>query len=401
MAIGTCKPMLSFDAALDLLLSEAEPLGTEIVPLGRAGRRRLASDLAAITEAPGFDAAAMDGYAVRSSELEAGYSRFGVGGEILAGQVRLEAIPEREAIAIATGAPMPPGFDQVIPWENVRIGGGVIEITGLPGKRHVRSRGSDFKKGDVLLPGGRVIDPRALVVAAAADITKLTVWRQPRIAVLTNGGELRSPGGLGTIGEVPDSLSEALLLFARQWEGKPSGALRVPDDEDRIRDAVEHLLPDCDILVIAGGASRGVKDLARTSLASSGLRMKFSGVAMKPGKPVWYGRIGEKHVIGLPGNPTAAMTCARLFLAPLICALCGADSAAALRFEQLRLTGGGSPTSDREQFLCASRVGGEALLIEGQSASMQSTLANADILVRIRAGMSDHAEGALADVLRF
>lgn len=296
---------------------------------------------------------------------------------------------------------MPDGFDCVIPWETVALEGNRIEVSGELGRKHVRSKGSDFRKGDVLLPQGHIIEPRALVVAAAADVADLPVWSQPRIAVLANGSELREPGSSRRIGEVPDALSEALLLFARQWGGRPVGARLVQDDESAIGDTAKTLLSDCDILVVAGGASRGSKDLTRSSLSSLGLAMVFNDVAMKPGKPVWYGRIANKHVIGLPGNPTATIRCARLFLAPLIVALSGGDPISTLKFEKMQLTDRKHPISDREQFLCATRKGNQASLTVKQSASMQSTLAHANLLVRIRPGEELHDEPAMVDALRF
>jgi molybdopterin molybdotransferase len=383
----TCTPTLTFDEALATLRRAARPQIREGVRIDKAGRRVLAEPITARIDMPRYDAAAMDGYAVAGA-LPASGAR--VVGAVYAGLSRTEALEAGQAVRIMTGAEVPAGADRVIPVELVAETDGVVRpIATAPERRHIRPRGSDIEAGREVLPAGTVLDPRALVTAAAADVAAVTCWRRPAVTVIASGDELVPAGtALARPGTVPDSLSQALLLFARQWAAKPLDSVLVRDDVAAIRTAAEAALAECDVLVLAGGASRGDRDFAKAALGPLGLEPGFADVAMKPGKPAWYGRVGDRHVIGLPGNPTAAMTVARLFLAPLLHALGGREFDDALRWQDYRLVSGIEDASPRERFLCARRVGGEVAMIERQSASDQARLAQADLLVRIAAGAS-------------
>ncbi|PNU05509.1 molybdopterin molybdotransferase MoeA [Novosphingobium guangzhouense] len=394
----------SFDAAQAVVRANCAPLGIEWVALAKAGRRILAADAVARIDSPRRDSAAMDGFAVRSQDLTSDFTRLVLRAESVAGGAVPPALLADTAIRVSTGAPMPAGADRVVMHEHARVEGGHIIVPHVSGKPHVRPRASDFAQGTALLPAGTRIDPRAMVVAAAADIEKLPVWRQPRLRVLVNGDELVPPGcAVQDCDTIPDSLSEALLLMARQWGAKPLGALRVMDRVDELRATARMALEDTDVIVIAGGASDGHRDLVRAALTPLGLRMRFAGVAMKPGKPVWYGMIGGIHVLGLPGNPTAALTTARLFLAPMICALSGAGFDHALRWSERRLLHDVPAGSDRDQFLCAvaDRTSDGVIIIARQEASAQMMLARADLLVERRAGADPAAAGASVRCLPF
>jgi len=396
-----CGASLRFDAAQAILASIARPLGTESVPLGKAGRRVLAEPVCAAMDIPARDLAAMDGFAVREADLAAGMRRFAVIGAAYPGASFHGTVGPGEAVRIMTGAPMPSGADRVLMRELVTAADGVLALDApVPAKPHVRLRGSDTAAGTVVLPAGRLLDPRALVVAAAADAAVLTVWRAPRVRLIATGDELVPAGEARASGGVPDSLSESVLLIARQWGAKPLGAMRVRDDAVLLTAAAEAALAECDVLVLCGGASRGDRDFAKAALVPLGLELVFADVAIKPGKPVWLGRIGAKLVLGLPGNPTAAMTVARLFLAPLLTALGGRGAAPALRWERVPLVEDVS-AGDREAFLCAERLDEGVRVLARQSASAQCMLARADTLVRLLAGAGALSPGAAVETLRF
>lgn len=396
-----CGASLRFDAAQAILASIARPLGSESVPLGKAGRRVLAEPVCAAMDIPARDLAAMDGFAVREADLAAGMRRFAMIGTAYPGAPFHGTVGPGEAVRIMTGAPMPSGADRVLMRELVTAADGVLALDApVPAKPHVRLRGSDTAAGTVVLPAGRLLDPRALVVAAAADAGMLTVWRAPRVRVIATGDELVPAGEARASGGVPDSLSEAVLLMARQWGAKPLGAVPVRDDPALLAAAAEAALADADVLVLCGGASRGDRDFAKAALVPLGLELAFADVAIKPGKPVWLGRIGAKLVLGLPGNPTAAMTVARLFLAPLLTALGGRGMAPALRWERVPLVEDVS-AGDREALLCAERLDDGVRVLARQSASAQCMLALADALVRLPADAGTLSAGARVETLRF
>jgi molybdopterin molybdotransferase len=397
-----CWAALDFDAAQAILAASAAPLGTERVRLGRAGRRVLAEPVLAAFDSPRGDAVAMDGVAVRERDLRDGQRRFRLVGAAYPG-APFGGEVAATAVRVTTGAALPQGADRVVPVELLTEQDGWVMLPpNLSDRRHVRPRASDFAAGTPVLAAGRMLDPRALVVAAAADAAQLTVWRRPRVHVIASGDELVAPGDAAlSEGLVPDSLSEAIQLLVRQWGGQPGGTTRVRDDAAAITAAAEAALPECDVLVMAGGASRGERDLARSSLAPLGLATDFSGVAMKPGKPVWHGTVGTRHVLGLPGNPTAAMTVARLFLVPLLTALGGRGFGAGLDWQPAPLAASAEATGGRESFLCGARISNAVEILDRQSASAQAMLALADVLVRRPANSPALAQGAEVQTLRF
>ena len=392
-----CAAGLDFDRALALLVGQAAPLGTEPVSLAQAGGRSLAAPVYAAVDAPRYDAAAMDGFAIADADLEAGITRFTVVGASYPAAPYPGAIGRGEAVRIMTGAPMPAGTDRVLMREHVVAAAGTIRFEGRPGRRHVRPRGSDFAAGQRLLASGRALDPRAIAVAAAADAGTVTVWRRPRIAFVASGDELATPGhAAASILGVPDSLSDALALAVGEWGGEPARIVRVRDDVGALADAAQAALEEADILVMIGGASRGDRDFAKAALAP--LELVFADVAIKPGKPVWYGRAGVRHVLGLPGNPTAAFTIARLFLAPLAAALAGRSPAHV--WTPVPLAAPVAATGGRETFLCGTLSADGVRVIERQSASAQLMLAEADALVRFAPGTAAIPAGTPVDILR-
>jgi len=396
-----CGASLRFDAAQAILGALAQPLGTERVPLAKAGRRVLAEPICAAIDIPSRDLAAMDGFAVREADLATGLRRLAVIGAAYPGAPFSGAVGQGEAARIMTGAPMPAGADRVLMRELVTAADSTVTLDSpVPAKPHVRTRGSDTAAGTVVLPAGRLLDPRALVVAAAADAASLTVWRTPRVRVIATGDELVPAGEAQASGGVPDSLSEAVLLMARQWGAKPIGAVQVRDDPALLTAAAEAALADSDVLVLCGGASRGDRDFAKAALVPLGLELVFADVAIKPGKPVWLGRVGTKLVLGLPGNPTAAMTVARLFLAPLLTALGGRGVGPALRWERAPLLEDVT-AGDREAFLCAERLDQGVRVLARQSASAQCMLALADTLIHLPDGVGTLFAGAGVETLRF
>jgi molybdopterin molybdotransferase len=397
-----CSASISFDAAQEILRTQALPLNVEHVPLSKAGRRVLAAPVVAKISSPRQTCAAMDGFAVLSQDLAADVRQLRLVGSSAAGAECPDALLPGTAIAVSTGAPVPANTGRVVIREHVRLDGYHIDLLSSSQKTHLRERASDFTEGDILVAEGTVIDPRTLVVIAAADVGEVTAWRRPRVHVLSNGDELAAPGhAAANLRHIPDSLTEGLLLMARQWGAIPVGADRVLDDVAAVRRVSARALDNCDILLLAGGASHGNRDFARAALSDLGLECLFAGVAMKPGKPTWYGRIGNTHVIGLPGNPTAAITAARLFLAPLLTAVSGRSFDDALQWNDLPSDVVIAPGGERDQFLCAAKVGATVRIIERQEASSQMMLAQADMLVERRAYAPAMEPGEMLRCLRF
>jgi len=390
--------MISFDEAVRLIGENAHPLGRESVPIADAAERVLATPVVAMIDSPPADFSAMDGYAVRDADLPGPLRLIG---EALAGRGFDGALEPGTCVRIFTGAPVPAGADRVVIQEiAVRDGDSITIAEPVGNARHIRPHGSDFRAGDVLIEAGRRLDPRALVAAAGADVAEVEAWREPALLVLGTGDELAPPGeARGRRGAVPESVSYGVAALARRWGARNLGTNRLADDLPSMERAAGEALAKADLVVVTGGASVGEKDFAKAMFEPHGLDLIFSKVAIKPGKPVWFGRAGGKLVLGLPGNPTSALVTARLLLASLVAGLAGRDGA--LRWRPMRLAGPLSACGDRETFHRARHEGEDALALENQDSSAQRTLAAADLLLRSRPYYPPRARGETIEALDF
>ncbi len=396
--------LITYDEACALMQDQPVARVAETVRLDRAGRRILAEPVLAGIDSPRRDVSAMDGYAVRRTDVVTGSRPLDIIGESYPGQPFDGAIAEGQTVRIFTGAALPGGADQIMLQETaVREGCRVrFDPGSLPARDHIRRRGSDFRRGDALLEPGVLVDTRALMIASAADVTEIRAWRRPTVRAIAMGDELVPPGEAGrTASLVPDSLSGAVLMSVRQWGGTPLGGVLVRDGPAAIADAANEALIAADVVVLIGGASTGDRDFARSALAGLGLDFAFTKVAIKPGKPVWYGRIGERHVLGLPGNPGAALITARLFLAPLLSRLSGRAFCAPLAWSEATLLGPLEENSSREAFVGAEWTAEGIVPIPGLAASSQRAMAHANAIIRRAAGAAALAPGVRIEFLRF
>jgi molybdopterin molybdotransferase len=395
--------MISFDEAVEFVRSVATPLGTESVPIVQAAGRLLAQPVIAQIDSPRSDVSAMDGYAVREEDLKRLPALLGVAGESFAGSGWKGLLAPGACVRIFTGAPVPDGADRVVIQENVRRDGDLAIIDEAPGPApHVRKRGSDFRSGEELLPAGRLLDPRAIVAAAGADVAELELYRRPRVHVLSTGDELAAPGTARERAEaIPESVSFGVAALAVQWGAECMGRTRVQDDIPRMQDLAGVVIDDADLVVVTGGASVGEKDFSKAMFEPLGLELIFSKVSVKPGKPVWLGSVGRKLVMGLPGNPTSALVTARLLLAPLLAGLTGQPIERALRWRLLPLAMSVGACGPRETFHRAREANGAAEILAFQDSSAQKALARADLLVRQRSNSPAVPAGAEVEVLDF
>lgn len=394
--------MINFDEALERVRGAAHPLGTETVVIDAAAGRVLAEPVIARIASPRRDVSAMDGYAVREVDVSTLPAKLKIVGESFAGGCWNGAIGSGECVRIFTGAPVPEGADRVVIQEIVRREDDLAVIEQAGNARHIRKRGSDFEQGHQLLPAGRLLDKRAIVAAAAADLAQVEVYSRPRVAILGTGDELAEPG---TAAERPDAIPESVSLgiaaMAADWGADVVARERLRDELPAMEEAAAKALADADLVVVTGGASVGEKDFAKAMFEPSGLDLIFSKVAIKPGKPVWLGRAGSKLVIGLPGNPTSALVTGRLFLAPLIAGLSGRNPDEALKWRTASL---GTPLKEcgsRETFHRARWSGGQVEILGFQDSSAQRALADADVLVRQLANAQAVPVGAAVEVLDF
>lgn len=395
--------MIGFEEAVERIRSVARPLGTERIALAGAAGRVLSEPVIAAVDSPRADVSTMDGYAVRDADLVSLPASLKVVGESFPGCGWTGAVQAGECARIFTGAPMPAGANRVAIQEIVRREDDFAIVATRAGPaRHVRERASDFATGDALLPAGRLLDPRAMVAAAAADVDRVEVHRQPRMQVLSTGDELVEPGqAAGTTMSVPDSASLGVTILAEQYGANCIGRARLNDDLDLMGSAAKAAISQADVVVVTGGASVGEKDLAKAMFEPLGLELIFSTVSIKPGKPAWLGRAGKALIVGLPGNPTSALVTARLLLAPLLTGMRGQPIEAALKWRSAPLASPLPECGTRETFHRAHWQGGCAEILPNQDSGAQKALADAELLVRQRPNSGALAGGAIVQVLAF
>ncbi len=313
---------LPFDEALRHVLAAPQPIGrTERVPLEEADGRALVSEVLATFDVPPFDRAAMDGYAVIAADTAGARpespATLRLVGRVFTGDPSPVRVTPGTCVEIATGAPLPDGADAVVMVEQTTTGDGVVEIhRAATARQHVGPRGGDITSGHVVLGAGVVLTPARVGVLAALGHTSVEVYARPRVAILCTGDEVVDPGsplGPGQLYNVNRFTLEALV---RRHGGEP---VVLPTSRDSIEALTQTLgqAGGCDIMVFSGGSSVGERDLVIDALRQHG-EVIFHGVAIKPGKPTVFGRIGNAPVLGLSGYPTSCLSNAHLFLIPLL-----------------------------------------------------------------------------------
>lgn len=373
--------------ALARVLEGASPLGVETTPVAQAAGRVLANDLRALRTQPPADVSAMDGYAVRAADVASTPASLKVIGEVAAGHPFEGEINRGEALRIFTGGVMPRGADTVVIQEVTVREGDRVTVNAPAGLgQHVRKKGLDFAEGDVLLPRARRLTSRDAALAAALNYPALDVFRRPRIAVMSTGDELVPPGSSLRPGQIVSSNGLALSALSAD-EGADAHDFGIVADTMEATIAAVRRARDwgADVLVTSGGASVGEYDLIQPALAAEGLALSFWKVAVRPGKPLLSGRLGDMRVLGVPGNPVSAFVCGVLFLSPLIRALSGRTDIAPAR-ETATLGRDLPPNDEREDYLRATLArDSQGMLVATpfplQDSSMLAPLARADCLL--------------------
>jgi len=395
--------MIDFEEACRRIAALDAPRRLESLPLDAAHGRTLATPVVSRSACPATPVSAMDGYAVRDADLAEGPARLRVVGQSFAGEPPGSAALEPGCcVRIFTGAPAPRGADRVVIQEDAVVEGDLVLLPIPNGGRHIRAAGSDFQAGDILVPAGARLTPQAMVAAAAGDAERVDVYAAPRVSIIATGDELAEPGQAhARSGAIPDSVSLGAAGLARAWGGEVVRRRRVADRVDELTAAAAEAVESSDVVVVTGGASVGERDHAKAMFQPLGLELVFSKVAIKPGKPVWIGRVGEVIVVGLPGNPSAAMTTARLFLAPLLTSLGGGKPFDAWRWRTAALAAPLGSCDDRECFHRAMSGADGVRPLSSQDSSSQRCLAAADLLIRRRPGARALGAGELVEVLAF
>jgi molybdopterin molybdotransferase len=306
--------MISTDRATSLILEISQAItDTELVPLHLAQGRILAESIISKLDFPHWDNSAMDGYAVRWSDLQAGIDHFQVISEVPAGVAPTKNIESGQAARIFTGAMLPMGADTIVIQENTQRTGDDLQII-TPAKvrgEFVRQRGDFAQAGDTLLTKGIRLLPASIAVLAAAQYPQVQVYRQPRVAILSTGNELVQPGDTLAPGQIVDSNQYALTALIQQWGGEPVVMGNAPDSPLELAAMMQRAIDSADMVLSTGGVSVGDYDYVDRVLAELGGEIHLTAVAVKPGKPLTvatFQRNGQQILyFGLPGNPVSAL----------------------------------------------------------------------------------------------
>jgi putative molybdopterin biosynthesis protein len=389
------RKLLTLDEAKKALSEKLQPkpLGTELVPLLEAHRRVLAENAVSELDIPPFNRSTVDGYAVKADDTfgaeESQPVKLKICGSVVIGELPKLSVEAGEAAEIVTGAPIPEGADAVVMVEDTDRQNGEVQIfSSVTYGENVMKKGSDIKNGETVLKAGTLLGSRETGVLAALGTAKVEVYVVPTVAVLSTGAEVTEPGKELPPGKIYDINAYSLCAAVLESGGKPVYQGVVPDDKAVLREALLKALDSADVVVTSGGVSVGPKDIMPETVGSLGKPgLIFSGVAVKPGKPVTVALVGSKPVFSFPGHPTSALLTFHLLARPVIQVMAGG---VARELAVVRAVAGGRmfAAKGRRTFVMvrlkkesSGRVVAEA--VESGASGAITTLAKADGFVEI------------------
>ena len=399
-------PTLEQAVAALLAVAPGPPEWVEWVELGQAAGRVLAQDLRAASDLPPFDRSTVDGYAVRSADVARATAEQPVAlrwqGEVRMGETALRALGAGEAVAVATGAMLPPGADAVVMVEDTSAQGETVRVMRpvRPGE-NVLPRGADVRAGQVVVAAGMLLGPAQIGALAGAGHVEVPVYPRPRAAVLVTGDELVPPHVDPSGGRIRDMNGPALMAALRRDGALAWSPGRVVDDAGALAAAVERAVKGSDLVLIAGGSSVGTRDLTREALTAVGARIHLHGIALKPGKPTLVATLGECLLIGLPGNPVSALVIYHLLVRPALWRRMGLARPPRRASCRARLSKAVRRPATREELVRVRLIERDGSLwaepLSGSSGVLQS-LAQADGLVWISFANERYAAGEEVEV---
>ena len=392
--------MLSVEEARDQILANAHLTDPEQVPLREAAGRVPASlVVVAAVDVPPFANSSMDGFALRSADTP---GELRLVGEVAAGASALPTVLPGTTVRIMTGAPLPPGADAVVPLELAAVADDkTVRLPATAVGTYVRAAGHDTRRGDKVDLAAEPLAPTTIAVLASLGCGAVAVRRRPVVAILSTGDELVAPGEALEFGQIHDANSASLAAAVAEAGGQPRWLPRVPDEPAAIEAAVRQAASDSDLLVASGGVSVGEHDHVRAAIERLG-ELTFWRIGVQPGKPLAFGLVGGRPVIGLPGNPVSALVTFELFVRPMVRAMLGLSGDGRLHLP-VRLDERIPKDRDRRAYLrVVVRRGPDGWLASapgGQGSAQLRSLASANALLVVPEGEAAGEPGALYDAI--
>lgn len=375
--------MISVEEAEARIIAALHPTNAETVSIADAAGCVLAADAIAKYDQPPAHVSSMDGYAVCAADAAGVPVTLRLIGSSPAGHPFAGTLQPGETVRVFTGGVVPDGADSIVIQENTDASGDRVTIKSAAKiGQHIRKTGLDFAKGDVLSPAGHRLTARDVSLLAAGDVARVSVRRRPVVAFAATGDELSRPGEPRKQGGIVASSGYGLAAMIERWGGTARDLGILPDTVEAVSQIAE-LAKDADLIVTLGGASVGDHDLVQNALGPKGFALDFWKIAMRPGKPLIFGALGQTPLLGLPGNPVSSLVCAILFLKPALAAMLGTEAKAEpLSAKLLR----NLPANDqRQDYLRAgTKIRGGELCVDAfdiQDSSMLSILARSDALI--------------------
>jgi len=390
--------MITVEKALEILKCETAPLTGEWKALAASNGDVLAESILSPIDMPSFDQSAMDGYAINAVE---GKEIYHVISEVAAGSGEEPVLNFGEAVRIFTGALVPASANIVVQQEWVTRSGNEIRIEReIQLGQHIRRQGEQIKTGELALQAGAVLNPAAIGFLAGLGITKVNVIKQPKISLITTGNELVAPGNTLKRGQIFESNSAMLCAAFETYHFKNYTISKVEDDYDLTKKAIETELENADLVILTGGISVGDYDFVGKALQEIGVQELFYKINQKPGKPLFFGRIGNKMVAALPGNPAAALTCFYRYVLPVLNQLAG-KGFCGLEELELSLAESYFKKGERAEFLKAEIKNGHVSILGSQSSAMLNSYAQANALIYIPTEKGQINKDECVKVLKF
>jgi len=375
------KGLLSVDEALEVLLAGARPVQEiEPVPTLEANDRVLARALSSTMDVPPMDNSAMDGYAVRAADVPGPDTRLPVAQRIQAGEAAKPLAPGTAA-RIFTGAPVPQGADAIVMQEFCAAEGGEVVVRKVPRKGDwVRRTGSDVRRGDTIVAAGKRLLPQDTGLAASVGIGTVPVYRRVDLGLFFTGDELVMPGEPLAPGRIYNSNRFTLNGMAHAFGCVVHDYGIVPDSLEATRAALKRAADECDILVTSGGVSVGEADYVKPAVEAEGSLLMWK-IAMKPGRPLAFGRVGRAAFLGLPGNPVSSFVTFLIFVRPFLLRTQGVKEVAPRAIDARADFDWGEPDARREFLRAKWNPGGGLDLYPTQDSAVLTSTAWADGLI--------------------
>ncbi len=390
--------MITVEKALEILKSETAPLAGEWRSLGESNGHVLAESILSPIDMPSFDQSAMDGYAINTVE---GRKIYNVISEVAAGSGEEPVLNFGEAVRIFTGAMVPASANVVVQQEWVVRAGNEIRIEReIQLGQHIRRQGEQIKTGELALQAGAILNPAAIGFLAGLGITEVNVLKRPKIGLITTGNELVEPGNELKRGQIYESNSAMLCAAFETYYFKNYTISKVEDDYDLTKKRIETELDNSDFVILTGGISVGDYDFVGKALQEIGTQELFYKINQKPGKPLYFGRIGNKMVAALPGNPAAALTCFYRYVLPVLNQMAGKGFFGLEEFD-LPLAASYFKKGERAEFLKAAIKNGTVSILGSQSSAMLNSYAQANALIYIPAEKGQINKDECVKVLKF